>query len=37
LFERGLPNVIYREADGAVQALAIAHYRTQPGYWAGRL
>ena len=30
-------NVIYREVDGQVQVLAIAHHRRQPGYWRGRL
>lgn len=30
-------DVIYREVDGVVQVLAIAHHRRQPAYWAGRL
>jgi toxin ParE1/3/4 len=30
-------DVIYREVDGAVQVLAVAHHRRQPGYWAVRL
>ena len=30
-------DVIYREVDGVVQVLAIAHQRRQPAYWAGRL
>ncbi|MDR3416225.1 MAG: type II toxin-antitoxin system RelE/ParE family toxin [Nevskia sp.] len=29
--------VIYRELEGAVQILAIAHKRRRPGYWSGRL
>jgi len=28
--------VIYREAEGAVLVLAIAHGRRRPGYWKGR-
>jgi toxin ParE1/3/4 len=28
--------VIYREARGVVQVLAVAHKRRQPGYWASR-
>ena len=28
---------IYREVDGLVQVLALAHHRRQPGYWAARL
>lgn len=35
---RGFPfRVIYREAGGVVQVLAIAPYRKRPGYWSGRL
>jgi plasmid stabilization system protein ParE len=30
-------DLIYREAGGAVQVLAIAHHRRQPGYWVERL
>jgi plasmid stabilization system protein ParE len=30
-------DLIYREADGLVQVLAIAHHRRQPGYWVARL
>jgi toxin ParE1/3/4 len=30
-------DVIYREGDGMVQVLAIAHHRRQPGYWAIRI
>lgn len=30
-------DVIYREVDGAVQVLAVAHHRREPGYWAARL
>jgi len=29
--------VIYREAEGIVFALAIAHGRRRPGYWKNRL
>ena len=29
--------IIYREVDGVVQVLAIAHQRREPGYWNGRL
>lgn len=28
--------VIYREVEGNVQVLAVAHKRRRPGYWAGR-
>lgn len=28
--------LIYRERGGAVQILALAHYRRRPGYWLGR-
>jgi toxin ParE1/3/4 len=28
--------LIYRERDGMVQVLAVAHYRRRPGYWLGR-
>lgn len=30
-------DIVYREVDGLVQVLAIAHHRRQPGYWTGRL
>ncbi len=30
-------DLVYRETDGAVQVLAIAHHRRQPGYWVARL
>ena len=30
-------DLVYREVDGLVQVLAIAHHRRQPGYWAARL
>ena len=30
-------DLVYREVDGLVQVLAIAHHRRQPGYWVGRL
>jgi len=33
IFHFGL---IYREVDGLVQVLAIAHHRRQPGYWVAR-
>jgi len=29
-------DLVYREVDGVVQVLAIAHHRRQPGYWADR-
>ena len=29
--------LVYREVDGLVQVLAIAHHRRQPGYWVARL
>ena len=29
--------VLYREKDGVVQVLAVAHQRRRPQYWAGRL
>ena len=35
---RGFPfSVIYREANGVVQVLAIAPYRKRPDYWSERL
>ena len=30
-------DLIYREVDGEVQVLAIAHHRRQPDYWLARL
>ncbi len=30
-------DLVYREVDGLVQVLAIAHHRRQPGYWIARL
>ena len=30
-------DLVYREVDGLVQVLAIAHHRRQPGYWVSRL
>jgi toxin ParE1/3/4 len=30
-------DLVYREVEGRVQVLAIAHHRRQPGYWASRL
>jgi hypothetical protein len=30
-------DLVYREVDGLVQVLAIAHHRRQPGYWMDRL
>ncbi|MEO6076300.1 MAG: type II toxin-antitoxin system RelE/ParE family toxin [Dokdonella sp.] len=29
-------SIIYREASGMVQVLAVAHHRRQPGYWVSR-
>ncbi len=29
-------DLIYREVDGVIQVLAVAHHRRQPGYWAAR-
>lgn len=29
--------VLFREFDGGVQVLAVAHYRRRPQYWLGRL
>ena len=29
--------VLYREKDGVVQVLAVAHQRRRPQYWLGRL
>lgn len=35
---RGFPfSIIYREANGVVQVLAVAPHRRRPGYWSGRL
>lgn len=34
---RGFPfTIIYREARGIVQVLAVAHHRRHPNYWATR-
>ena len=33
----GRSDLVYREVDGLVQVLAIAHHRRQPGYWVARL
>lgn len=30
-------DLVYREVDGLVQVLAIAHHRRQPGYWVARV
>jgi toxin ParE1/3/4 len=30
-------DLVYREVDGLVQVLAIAHHRRQPGYWVARI
>lgn len=30
-------SVLFREAGGIVQALAVAHHRRRPGYWLGRV
>jgi toxin ParE1/3/4 len=29
--------VIYREQNGEIQVLAVAHYRRRPGYWLSRV
>ena len=29
--------LLFREASGEIQVLAIAHLRRRPGYWASRL
>ena len=35
---QGFPyNVIFREVDGNIQVLAIAHHRRRPLYWLSRL
>ena len=35
---KGFPfDVVYREAGGDVQVLAVAHHRRRPEYWIGRL
>ena len=35
---QGFPyNVIFREVDGKIQVLAVAHHRRRPLYWLGRL
>jgi len=34
---RGFPfSVVYREVDGVVQVLAVAHHRREPDYWTRR-
>lgn len=30
-------DLVYREVDGLIQVLAVAHHRRQPGYWSARL
>ena len=30
-------DIVYREVEGIVQVLAIAHHRRQPGYWLTRI
>ena len=30
-------DVIYREVEGSVHVLAVAHHRREPDYWAARL
>ena len=35
--ERFPYTVLYREASGIVQVLAVAHHRRRPQYWLGRL
>jgi toxin ParE1/3/4 len=30
------PTVLYREQNGVIQILAVAHYRRRPGYWSVR-
>jgi toxin ParE1/3/4 len=35
---RGFPfAIIYRDAGGQIQVLAVAHHRRRPGYWATRI
>jgi plasmid stabilization system protein ParE len=35
---QGFPyNVIFREVDGNIQVLAVAHHRRRPLYWLNRL
>jgi plasmid stabilization system protein ParE len=35
---QGFPyNVIFREVEGDIQILAVAHHRRRPLYWLGRL
>ncbi len=35
---RGFPfEILFRAVDGAVQILAVAHYRRRAGYWLTRL
>jgi hypothetical protein len=30
-------SIVYREAGGEVQILAVSHHRQRPGYWLARL
>lgn len=30
-------SILYREASGNIEVLAVAHYRRRPQYWMGRL
>lgn len=35
---QGFPcDIIFREANGSIQVLAIAHHRRRPHYWLGRV
>jgi toxin ParE1/3/4 len=35
---RGFPfTIIYRDVDGRIQVLAVAHHRRPPGYWMPRV
>ena len=34
----GFPfRIVFREGDGEIQVLAVAHHRKRPGYWVRRL
>lgn len=37
LLDRFPYSVIYREKNGAIQIIALAHHRRKPGYWSKRI
>lgn len=38
IFVHGFPfTILFREVDGMIRILAVAHYRRRPRYWVGRV